>query len=136
MRKKIIITLIVLVILLIPGITLGVRYLSAPAVGIVEKQEKVQSADFRIFSYEHFYDMTVEIATAEQQYLSQKSKLELLDKDSESYTRTLSNIAALEAHIINLKNQYNADAAKEETVGLFKSNDLPDYIEPELPKED
>lgn len=124
----------IIVLLFLPGIGLGIRYLVAPAIGMVEKQEKIQSADFRIYSYEHFYDMVVEINTAEQQYKSQHDKLAKVEKGTDIYNRTLANIAALEAHIVKLKNQYNADAAKEETVGIFRANELPEYIEPILPE--
>ena len=79
--------------------------------------------------YNHFYDMLVAINAAEAQYDSQWELKEVQSSDSETYQKTLRNLAAIKAQIAKLKAQYNADAEKEETIGQFKANNLPERVD-------
>jgi len=116
------------------GFSTGFKYFTAKPSGIAEKERQVQSAEFRIYSYEHFYDMGARIESLEAKLVAQKKKIQKQKEGSEEYSRTLTNIAALEGLIIENKAQYNADAKKEETRGQFRANDLPYSYDLSLPE--
>jgi len=129
--KKWVILGMVLVVVLIPAIW-AIRYYTAPLRGVVKVQEAVQaSAEFRIFSYEHFYDLIAAINAEEAQYDSQWELLQTTEEEAESYSRIQRNLAAIKASIERFKRQYNADAAKEQTRGQFKDSELPFQIKVE-----
>ena len=116
------------------GISLVVRYYTAKPEGIVGMQETVQSADFRMYSYEYFYNAKAHIIGLEAKYNAQRKKLNNQEKGTEGYSRTVTNIASLEGLIIDSKAKYNADAKKEKTTGQFRANDLPYQYDLSLPK--
>ena len=111
------------------GMATGFKYFTAEKSGQAEAERQIQSAEFRIYSYNHFYDMLVAINAAEAQYDSQWELKEVQSSDSETYQKTLRNLAAIKAQIAKLKAQYNADAEKEETIGQFKANNLPERVD-------
>ena len=117
--------LVVLVALVLGGY--AARYLLAPVSGTVEKQETIQSGDYRIHSYNHFYDLC---ASIQRQQRSLQAQKELLDSatDSHDKQRVRTRIAALKAQVQNSVSQYNADSRKAGTLATFKADDLPYQI--------
>jgi hypothetical protein len=95
------------------------QWVAAPFVGELEQRQKVQSGEFRMYSYEHFYDLCASIQRKQRTLMAQEE----LDND-----RAEQNAAALKGQIQNDISKYNADARKEETMGQFKANDLPEHI--------
>lgn len=132
MKKRIVLISISFVVLI--GVIIGsvwtYRYYTAETRGKISEREKIQSAEFRIFSYEYFYNMIADIQSQEALYDIQYDLLQVLTPDDENYMKQQQTVAAIQAHVIRLKNQYNADVLKEGTRGQFKDSDLPDYIEP------
>ena len=126
--KKKLIAIILASILGIVVLAFGVwgwRYATAPISGGVEKQEIVQSGEFRIYSYNHFFDLLVEINGLEAGWDAQYDRSLMLDKNSEEHSRVQSNLSAIKTQIERQKRQYNADALKEETIGIFRDSNLP-----------
>jgi len=116
---------IILFFVAVWGISLVVRYYTAKPEGIVGMQEQVQSADFRMYSYEYFYNAKAHIEGLEAKYTAQRKKLDMQKEGTKEYSRTITNIASLEGLIIENKAQYNADARKEKTRGQFRASELP-----------
>lgn len=110
------------------GFATGFKYFTAEKTGQAEAERQIQSAEFRIFSYEHFFNAIAEINSAKAEYDQQYDLLQTTDSGTDDYTRIQRNLAAIGAHIERLINQYNADAAKEETRGQFKTTSLPNHI--------
>ena len=110
------------------GMATGFKYFTAEKSGQAEAERQIQSAEFRIYSYNHFYDLLVAINSAEAQYDTQWELKEAQASDSTTYQKTLRNLAAIKAQIARLKVQYNADAEKEETIGQFRANNLPERV--------
>ncbi len=120
-------------IVLIWGFGTSFRYFTAEITGKVDQEVHVQSADFRIFAYEYFYDLYAEIRSAEARYLIQYELLQELEPGTRAHEYQQRTVAVLRQHIIVLKERYNADVRKEGTRGQFKAADLPSYIEPVAP---
>ena len=120
---------IVALSMLMWGITTGFLYWTAGVRGEVEKTELTAgSGSFRIFSYNHFFDLCVNIQKNQANYDAQYDLLQTKEQGTSSYDRTAQNVAVLKAKIEEEKRRYNADSRKEETTALFKANDLPDEI--------
>lgn len=121
--------------MLIWGATTGFRYWTADIKGKVELREQTRgSGEFRHFSYDHFFDSCAAIQQAEAEYDAQYDLLQSMDpgsdRDSKArYDRRQTVVTVQKANIEQLKRDYNADSAKEETLALFKSNDLPDHLD-------
>ncbi len=115
-------------VVVIWGFSTGFKYFTAEKSGQAEAEQQIQSAEFRIFSYQHFYDQLANINSAEATYDSQYDLLQATTKDTSDYSRIQRNLAASVAFIEQLKRQYNADAAKEETMGQFRASNLPSRI--------
>lgn len=118
----------VLVFALVAGIW-GLRVATAGIYGRGEAHRQVQSAPSRIAAYNHFFDLCVSIQNAEAQIDAQQEALATAE-DHVDKSRMTQNIAALKATRAAGINQYNADAAKDYTIGQFKDSDLPYYIAP------
>lgn len=109
-------------ILTITGVGWGIKWYTADIRGAIEQREDtIANADFRIYSYNHFFDLCVAIQEIEAQYDAQSELLNGTERQGRV-------VAVLKARVEQLKRQYNVDSAKEETVALFKSNNLPFYI--------
>jgi len=119
-----IIIFLVIFLVLFGGI-MAFRYFTAEIRGIVPAEERIQSADFRIYSYEYFYNQLATINAEEANYDAQYERLQTLTTESDEYNRVQRNLAAIKAHIERLKRQYNADSKKEGTRGQFRATDLP-----------
>lgn len=126
--KKVIFWGIITLLVLFGGV-MAFRYFTAEIRGIVPAEERIQSADFRIYSYEYFYNQLATVNAEEANYDAQYERLQTLVADTEEYNRVQRNLAAIKAHIERLKLQYNADARKEGTRGQFRATDLPHQIE-------
>lgn len=120
---------LVLIPLLIFAGTMTFRYFTADARGQVEMEERVQSGDFRQHSYDHFYNLCVEVQSAQAEHEQQLRVLEGLESGTPQYNRAVRAEAAQRARIERLAREYNTDARREETVGQFRANDLPERIE-------
>lgn len=129
MKKALLIIGILLMPISIFAYSGGIQYLTAPFRGKLSKREKIQaSGDFRIYSYEHFFDLCKEIQSNEARYDNQYDLLEKTEKGTEEYKRQIRNVAVIKTNIEELKRQYNADSSKEKTVSAFKENNLPNKI--------
>lgn len=111
------------------GMATGFKYLTADPAGRAEAEVKIKSADFRIHYYEHFYELLKDINGAEAQWDTQWDLLQLQNPESETYQKTLRNLAVIKAQIYRLKVTYNADAAEVETKGQFRANELPERVD-------
>ena len=101
------------------GLNYAYQWVAAPFVGELDQRKTVQSGEFRMYSYEHFYDLCASI---------QRKQRALMAQEEVDNGRAAQNIAALKAQIQGDISQYNADARKEETMGQFKARDLPQHI--------
>lgn len=125
---------IVGLVMLIWGFSTGFQYFTADVRGEVEKTELTAgSGEFRIFSYDYFFNKCAAIQNAEVEYDAQYGLLQSMepgtDRDSRTrYDRQRRVVAVQLANIEQLKNQYNVDAAKEETIGQFRDSDLPSRV--------
>lgn len=84
------------------------------------------NADFRIQSYDWFFDQCSAIQAAEGQIEVQEQELDGADEDRAGRIET--NLVALRNRRISLITEYNGEAAKEKTSGPFRSADLPAHI--------
>lgn len=125
MWKGILVGILVLVLLAF-GIW-GWRYFTAPIRGEVQKQETVNSGDYRIYSYDHFFNLHASIQAYEDQIRNQRQLLETLE-DPQEQARYRQNINALMNQRAKAVRQYNADVQKEGTRGQFKADSLPESI--------
>lgn len=104
------------------------RYYTAEIRGTVGAEEDIQSADYRVYSYDHFFDMYANIQSFDDQIRNQEELIETLT-DEEEIQRYRKNINALRNRKASVVRQYNADARKEETTGQFRDDGLPYQIE-------
>lgn len=93
--------------------------------GETEAIEETQAnGDYRIASYNHFYDLCASVKSLENKIDNMKSELEKTDKDQRELVLNAS-ITASKNKRAELINTYNADARKDFTVGQFRASDLP-----------
>lgn len=133
MKKKvtlIILAAIVLICAIVGGVW-GFRYLFAETGGKITAQEEIQSAEFRIFSYDHFFNLCAEIQSQQALYDSQYELLQLREQGTDTYDKQLTVLSVIKPHIASLIYQYNADADKEYTRGQFRASCLPERISTE-----
>lgn len=121
-----------LILLFIVFAITGFRSATADLFGRVEQEVYTKSAPYRIFSYDHFYNLYADVQAYEDQIENQQVLLELATKEEQKY-KYLQNINALRNQRDRTIRQYNADVRKEGTRGQFKANDLPTEL---FPKEE
>ena len=120
---------VIAALILLAGALFGWQWVTAPFYGKLDKRQTVQSGDFRLYSYNHFYDACASIASDQQSLQAQKDMLSRSDSISQrQLERIHTRIAALKGQIAREIEQYNADARKEESMGQFKAHDLPNSI--------
>lgn len=94
-------------------------------VGVAEKTKA--NANFRIASYDHFYDLCASVQ-------SKESTIQALKAEAPSDAARASQVqGAITANLIQRNasiNQYNADARKAGTSGQFRASDLPYQLDP------
>lgn len=117
---------ILLILALSAGIW-GFRYATAGVRGQIEAREEIQSADYRIYSYDHFYNLYANVQSYEDQIRNQRNLMETLE-DEEEIARYRQNVNALMNQRASVVRQYNADVRKEGTRGQFLADDLPRQI--------
>lgn len=105
------------------------RYYTAETKGKVEAKEKTESGNYRIYSYDHFYDMYQQVQSYDKKIEIHKKQLEKATSEDER-RRIRQNLTGLRSQRSDLIQQYNADARKEKTKGKFQPDDLPRKIEP------
>lgn len=114
------------VLILIAAMSFGWRWVTAPFTGALEQRETVQSGAFRMYSYEHFYDLCAAVQRNERALMSQKRALEQADGNK---NRIRQRIVGLESQLQSKISTYNQDARKEETTGQFRAAGLPRHID-------
>ena len=130
MTKKGVIIAVVAVLVIIAAIVIPLTYsfMTAEVTGRVEAERQIQSADFRIYSYEYFFNACADINKAEIRYDTQYDVLQALTEGTDRYERQIRTVSVLYANIEQLKTDYNADAAMEGTRGQFRDTKLPSRI--------
>jgi len=98
---------------------------TANIVGRGEAHIRIQSADFRIPAYNHFFDLCAAIQADEASLDAQSDELSALTQGTRDYNRVLTNIAGIVADRQRAIAQYNADARKDYTIGQFRDSNLP-----------
>ena len=117
---------------LIVGLSAGIfvmRVAFAPQIGQGEARITINSGDMRIGAYNHFFDLCASIQ-ADEASINAQSDLLTDTTDGNDASRITQNIAALQANRGRSIATYNADAAKDYTIGQFRDSDLPYYIQP------
>jgi hypothetical protein len=100
-------------------------WFAAPYQGKLAARQQINSGNYRIAAYDHFFNLCASIQTADNNIATQESLLGQFQKGGDDYNRTLTNIAGLESVRADGINQYNADASKSYTVGQFRASNLP-----------
>ena len=95
----------------------------APWIGEKEQVIKTNDVNYRIPAYDHFFNLCASIQAREDQI----DNMQLLD-DSDPTKST--NIVGLQNLRQSDIRQYNADAAKEGTLGQFRDSNLPYQLDP------
>ena len=98
--------------------------------GDVKATEQVQgSGQYRIAAYDHFFDLCSSIQSTSDQIKNLEAQV--ASEEDPVYKRDLrQSVAALQNQRASAIRQYNADAAKEGTVGQFRDSGLPHSIDP------
>lgn len=118
------------VVLLIIGGVLLVSRLTADFRGDTSVINKTRgSGNYRIASYDHFFDLCAAVQSTEGQIAAQEKEA-ANDAPPDRVTQIRQNVSALEASRFSLIVQYNADAAKSYTSGQFRSSQLPYHLDP------
>lgn len=104
------------------------RYYTAEIRGQVGAEEDIQSAAYRVYSYDHFFKMYADIQAFDDQIRNQEELIAELS-DEEEIQRYRKNINALRNRKASVVREYNADARREETAGQFRDDGLPYQIE-------
>lgn len=108
----------------VPVIVFGIQWVTAEPRGALSARERIQSGDFRIAAYEHFFDLCSSIQGMEGQLdaLEQELKLSLTVKRREQVQASVTGLRGQRARSIA---RYNADASKDYTAGQFRDAGLP-----------
>lgn len=107
----------------------GLRVATAGIYGRGEARIQIQSADYRIPAYNHFFDLCAAIQGHEAGVEAARAQLEAVSEEDRD--RILANIAGLETQRVRSIAQYNADAEKDYTIGQFRDSDLPYQLDKE-----
>lgn len=107
----------------------GLGVALAPIFGRGEAHKQLNSAQYRIAAYDHFFEQCSSIQGTEGSIDALVAQLENTEGER---ARNLVNSSLAGAKALRLQaiNDYNADARKGYTEGQFRDSDLPFYIEP------
>jgi len=119
----------VAIIFIIGGFTLGLRTMTAGLVGRAESHIEIQSKQTRIPAYNHFFNLCASVQQAEDRIDVLEAELPLIEGTS-ARNRAIKNISANYAVRQEGIRQYNADSAKDWTIGQFKSSKLAWDLDP------
>lgn len=123
------IALVLVLPLLVFGWSATIQWFTAPFRGALDQREQIQaSGDFRIYSYNHFYNLCRNVQEAQATHDNQADVLESMAASEDGYARQRRTVAILKSEIEQRKQRYNADAAKEETTAAFRANNLPSRL--------
>ena len=106
----------------------GFGVATAGLYGRGEAHKEIQSADFRIVAYDHFFNLYASIKSLEGKINELTATLNLLEPGTREYNYTLTALAGVKGLRHEAIQQYNADAQKDWTMGQFRDNDLPYQI--------
>jgi len=99
--------------------------------GETSQIERVQAdPDYRIASYDRFFNLCGDIKTKEQNIINLELELETTEPDSPRADQLRSGITAQRNIRAGLINDYNADATKEDTRANFQASSLPFQLNP------
>jgi hypothetical protein len=113
----------ILTIVAVGALVFGIRWATAPAKGKLAAREQIQSGQYRIAAYDHFFDLCSSIQGLEGQLAAQRAALSTATGDEEA--RISANVAGIEGERARAIAEYNADARKSYTLGQFRASDLP-----------
>lgn len=104
---------------------------TADARGSLSAREKtVANGDYRITTYDHFFDLCSSVKSAEGRLKALQHELATTNPDAGRVSQINASISAIEANRYETINQYNADATKNGTRGQFRDSDLPYQLDP------
>jgi apolipoprotein N-acyltransferase len=107
----------------------GMGVALAPVFGRGEAHKQLNSAEFRISAYNHFFETCSSIQGLEGSIDALEVQLaETTDERNKAIVQ--SSLAGTRAARQQAIADYNADARKEYTEGQFRDADLPFYIDP------
>ena len=121
--------LVVVVGIAIWVIGFGFSWGTAPAVGLLEARVEINSGDFRIKAYDHFFDLHAGVLTLEGQIDSARETMKVFAQGSKEFNVYAINITGMQGQRLSLINKYNADASKSWTSGQFRAESLPYQIQ-------
>ncbi len=106
----------------------GFGVATAGIYGRGEARKEIQSAEFRIEAYQHFFNMCGSIQGLEGQIDELTAELELFEPGSREYTHTVKSLTGVKGYRHQAIARYNQDALKDYTEGQFRDKDLPYQI--------
>ncbi len=106
----------------------GLGVATAGLYGRGEAHKQIQSADFRLAAYNHFFNLYASIKSLEGKIDELTAQLEQFEPGTRDYSYTLSALTGVKGLRHEAIQQYNADAAKDYTIGQFRAVGLPYYI--------
>lgn len=112
-------------LVLIVGGVWAFRWYTAEFRGKLDAREEILSGASRISAYNHFFNLCSSVQANEASLDALRDELAATEPGSKDYSRVLSNITGVRAARGRAIAQYNADAAKNYTVGQFRDLDLP-----------
>lgn len=121
---------LVLLVALILGIWAGVfglRWFTAGPSGALIAREQILSGPQRIAAYNHFFNLCASIQGLEGGLAAAETAQKAATTEREQ-ERQQANLASLKTFRAQSIAQYNADAAKDYTIGQFRDLDLPFQI--------
>lgn len=130
--------IVAIVLAVIAGIWLivaaiwGLGVATAGIYGRGEAQKQIQSSEFRIESYQYFFNQYASIKSLEGKIDELTAQLQQLQPGTREYNYTLSSLTGVKGLRHEAIQKYNADARKEYTEGQFRDKSLP-YQIPDTP---
>jgi hypothetical protein len=94
-----------------------------------EVEQTKASGSFRIYSYEHFFELCVSAQNKEKAIGALQEELALHPSEGRR-EQVIADITANKIAREESIDQYNADAQKEKTIGQFKAANLPYELNP------
>lgn len=132
-RIFLIAVLSVLGVLLLIGAVVGVKYVTAEPRGAADQREKtVANGNYRIASYDAYFDQCRAVRAADLKADRAAEAVRGANSPDEK-RRAQINLDALLNNRIEMAEAYNANAGKEDTMAMFKADNLPTEITEETP---
>lgn len=98
--------------------------------GETDQVEQISGdADYRIAAYERFFDLCAAVQTKESEIEAAQTELDSTDPSDYRKQQLNANITAATSARAELINEYNADAAKEDTAANFRASGLPHQLD-------